>query len=113
MSVPLRKAAGVAVVVPVRRIDSHGAELLETDLRSAAGSETRRLVVDMSSVDYIGSKGLQALVAALVDCRRNGGDLKLAGVTPNVLHVLRITMFDKLFPVCSTVEAAVDNLGGP
>jgi anti-anti-sigma factor len=65
----------------------------------------------MGGVDYIGSKGLQALLEALAACRSLGGDLKLAAVSPNVLHILRMIKFDELFSICEAVDQAVAEFG--
>jgi anti-sigma B factor antagonist len=76
-------------------------------LQQTVLSEARRLVVDMSDVTFIGSKGLQALLSALAECRHRGGDLKLAGVSPNVMYVLRMVEFDRIFSLCACVESAI------
>jgi anti-sigma B factor antagonist len=107
MSVTQLTGDGITVVVPAERVDSHGAERLGNALQLAISAKVRRLVVDMSGVTYIGSKGLQALISALAECRHRGGDLKLAGATPNVMHVLDLIQFDRVFSMCACVESAI------
>jgi anti-anti-sigma factor len=101
---------GVTVVSPRGRVDSQSAGHLGDILRSAMSNMPPLLVVDMSGVNYIGSKGLQALLSALSECRHAGGDLKLAGVSPNVMHVLNIIQFDRLFSICRCVDSALAEL---
>jgi len=98
---------GVTVVAPRGRVDSQSAGQLGNILRSAMSNVPPLLVVDMSGINYIGSKGLQALLGALSECRHAGGDLKLASVSPNVMHVLNIIQFDRLFSICHCVDSAL------
>jgi len=107
MSATQLTANGIAVVVPAGRVDAVGANRLRSALQHAISTKVHRLVVDMSGVTYIGSKGLQALISALAECRHRGGDLKLASVTPNVMHVLDMIQFDRVFSVCACVESAL------
>ncbi len=107
MDIARDSESGVVVVAPIGRIDARGAAKLAARLEAAASARPDCLVVDMSDVSYIGSKGLQVLLAALFDARSSDGELRLAGVCANVLHILEIIHFDRLFTICDSVEDAV------
>ena len=112
MKVAWRTHDGITIVAPEGRVDSPGAVDMASVLEARVSSHYHRLVVDMAEVCFIGSKGLHALVRALSACRSLGGDLKLAGVGPNVLYILKMIKFDELFSVCANVHDAIAEFGG-
>ena len=60
-----------------------------------------RLVLDISSVEYLSSAGLGRLVALLKKAMAGGGSLHLAGLRPEIqelFEVMRLTQIFKLFP---------------
>jgi anti-sigma B factor antagonist len=72
-------------------------------LREEIDSLTERCVwtvsVDMSSLSFIDSSGMAALVAALKRLRAGGGELTLHSPNLSAMKVLAITGLDKLFPI--------------
>lgn len=65
-----------------------------------------RVIVDLSEVDFIDSSGLGAIVAAMKQLRE-GQRLELAGLTPTVSKVFRLTRMDTVFSLFDTLEEAV------
>ena len=51
---------------------------------------TQQIVVNLSSVEYIDSGGLGALVAALASTRHRHGEIKLAGPNQRVAELLNV-----------------------
>lgn len=97
----------IQIVSAGGRIDSRGAERLRCALRGATPARTPRLIVDMSHVTFIGSKGIQVLLEALAECQSKGGTLILAAVSPQVMHVLRLLEFDRIFTVSRSPDHAI------
>jgi len=58
--------------------------------------EDRNVVVDLSSVWFLDSSGIQALLAAHRRIERRGGVLTIRGATPIVQKVLRVTGLDQV-----------------
>jgi anti-sigma B factor antagonist len=70
------------------------------------------VVADFSEVDYTSSAGLRVLLGTLKDARSAGGDLRLAGLRPEVLNVLELAGFTNILKVFETVEDAVESFAG-
>lgn len=68
------------------------------------------LIVDLSSVTFVDSVGIGALVGAYVSRQRDGRKLALAGVSERVIASLRVSGLAQFFPSFSTVEVAEKSL---
>lgn len=64
------------------------------------------LVLDLSSVPYMDSAGMGAIINYYVSCQRNGRKLVVAGVNPRVHELFRMTKVDGLLTVLPTVAEA-------
>ena len=69
--------------------------------------ESRVLVIDMSKLDFIDSTGLGGIIAAHLRSRHVKGIVRLVSPQPAVREVLQITWLVKLFPIESSVDAAL------
>jgi anti-sigma B factor antagonist len=65
-----------------------------------------KIVLDLSSVGFLDSSGLGAVVAVLKHLGQRGC-LYLCGVTPAVMAVLRLTRMDRVFRTFPTRAAAL------
>lgn len=107
MEITQRNEGGVTVVQPDGRIDTQAAEQLDQVLQACVAAGDTTIVVDMSTVEYISSAGLRSLAAVLVQCRDEGGDMKIAALNERVTRVFKIIGFDLLMSVTDTPEAAI------
>jgi len=82
------------------------ARLTET-LVSLASEPVKLIVVDMACLDFIESTGLGGIIAGHLRCRRNQGEVRLAGPVPSICHLLELTRLNQLFRVTKTVEEAL------
>jgi anti-sigma B factor antagonist len=99
---------GSVTVAAIRgSIDSLTAEQLMAAFATTVTAQMPRLVADFREVVYTSSAGLRALLAALKDARRQGGDFRLAAVQPGVLRVLEMSGFTGILKLYDDVEAAV------
>lgn len=67
-----------------------------------------RIVVDLAGVEYISSAGWGIFISHIKDVRTNEGDIKLAGMVPNVHEIYELLEFDNVLQAHSTVEEARD-----
>ncbi len=65
------------------------------------------LVADLSGLEYTSSAGLRVLLNSVKDARSKDGDLRLAGVQPNVKKVLDLSGFMSIMKSFADVDAAV------
>jgi anti-anti-sigma factor len=112
LTMPAHKAAGdIWVVRPEGRVDADQAPTLERTLTQILDEGHCRIVVDMSRVTYIASRGLKSLVAAWRRADKAGGKLALSGMSPRLLSVFDMTGFTELFSIHPTMDAALNALG--
>jgi anti-anti-sigma factor len=57
-------------------------------------------------VDYTSSAGLRVLLGAIKDTRALGGDIRLAGIQPDVQKVLNLSGFTNILKVFDTLDEA-------
>lgn len=96
------------VVVPAGRLDSGTAPLLDRHLSAVIQRGDTRLVLDLTSVDYISSTGLSVFLSAAKKIKPvPGGSLALAGLNSRIRLVFEMSGFLRLFPVFATVDEAV------
>ncbi len=99
---------GVAIVtVTDSRIDASVAIQFKDAMRKTTNDGPDRMVLDMSQVKFVDSSGLGAIVAAMKHMG-TGRKLDLAGLTPDVDKVFRLTRMDSVFKIYSSVDDAVD-----
>ncbi|MEO0664665.1 MAG: STAS domain-containing protein [Pseudomonadota bacterium] len=91
------------------RIDAAVAIQFKDAMRAETDGGPERVVLDLSEVSFIDSSGLGAVVAAKK--LLNGSHvLELAGLTPVVAKVFKLTRMDTIFTVHADVNTAVPAL---
>lgn len=104
---------GVRIVAPAGRIDSTTATEFERHLIACVTRGDRRLVVDLTGVDYISSAGLRVLLIAARRVQETGGRLGLCGLGDAVRHVFQLAGFLPLFAIRQTRDDAVAHVTTP
>lgn len=100
----------VEVVALSGRIDAVTSFDLDTHLKELLAAGHTKMVADMAGVHYISSSGLRVLLGAYKECLNcPKGELKLAGIQPEVAQILDVTGFSKLLKTYETVEMAIEN----
>ncbi|HEX7706015.1 MAG TPA: anti-sigma factor antagonist [Thermoanaerobaculia bacterium] len=95
-----RLAAGVSDTILPRLIG----EILD------AGS--KKILLNLSDMDYIDSNGLGELVQAYRESQRRGASLRLLKPQDRVAKTLRLTNLLPMFPVYDTEEEALGAFAG-
>jgi anti-sigma B factor antagonist len=67
------------------------------------------LLVDMSQVGFLDSSGLGALVRAMTNSQKEGGQTKLLNAGPQVRRLLEMTKLDSVFELHEDLERAVSS----
>ncbi|MEJ7685930.1 MAG: STAS domain-containing protein [Variovorax sp.] len=109
MEILIKDRESVTVMVIRGSIDSLNADQLTSAFAEPIGLGRVHLVADFSEVTYASSAGLRSLLATVKDCRRSGGDLRIAALQPQVERVLSITGFTNILKVFADVEGAVQS----
>ena len=95
-------------VLPLKgEIDLHVSPSVTALLNAMIDKKPQRLVVDLSSVTYIDSSGLAALIAAMQRVDRYGGKFLLAGLQGTICDIFENVRLDHVFRIFPDVDAAL------
>ncbi len=94
----------VSILQP--RLDAAVAVTFKDEVGQYIESGEDRIVLDCSSVDFIDSSGLGAIVAVMKKVGRQG-ELALAGLQDSPASIFSLTRMDKVFNIYPTVTDAV------
>ncbi|MGO8933091.1 MAG: STAS domain-containing protein [Terracidiphilus sp.] len=79
-------------------------------LEPAPGEEPPKLnILDLTTCPYMDSSGLGIIATHYVRCQKQGLRFIVAGLSPKVRDVFRITKMDTVIPIAATVEDAEVN----
>ncbi len=108
----LKKTGDIAVFkLNEKRFDSQIAGLVKGEFTILLHSDdSKKLVLDLSDVDYCDSSGLSAILLAYRILQSEEGQIRLASPTKNVRKLIEISQLDRILPICDTVDAAVKDL---
>lgn len=72
--------------------------------------EVKKLVIDLSEIEYCDSSGLSAILLAFRILQSSDGHIRLASPTKNVKTLIEISQLDRVLTICNTVNEAVKDL---
>lgn len=102
-----RTAGNVTVVELAGRITlGASGDGVEARLQELINSGVRALLLDLSRVEVLDSRGLKALVRAYISMQKRDGRLKLAKLPPRIRQVLEITRLLQVFEAFEDEESA-------
>ncbi len=107
MKITADQRGQVTLVAIEGSVDALTAGEVTNFLNARIGAGGYRLVADLSRLEYISSAGLRAILAALKEARRAGGDLRLAAAQDNVQRLLNMAGFTSIVKFYTDVDAAV------
>ena len=93
---------------PVGELDAYTVGQFRETLSGLAS--THRLLIDLSSVPFMDSAGLGALIGGIRRAREAGGDVAVACSRPTLTRLLHTTGFDRIVAVTETLDEAVKAL---
>ncbi len=64
------------------------------------------MIIDLSELDYMSSRGLRVLTVAKREADESGIAIALASPNEVMREILAISRYDKLFTITDTVEAS-------
>jgi anti-anti-sigma factor len=79
-------------------LDIASADALEAEVRRVEATDAKRIVVDLSALEFMDSTGIRVLLALDARSRSDGNRLGLLRGPPAVHQVLQITQTDTLLP---------------
>jgi len=107
LNIGIEQHKRVDVIAVSGRIDSSSVREFDAALKGVLDSSRHNIVLDLAQVDYMSSAGLRAMVAALRECKKKGGDVRLGPMSNRVSEVLSLAGLDSLFQAYKDTTAAV------
>jgi len=103
----------VAVLTLKGTIETTNASGLEETLTRIVDESCYRIVVDLGSVTYISSAGWGIFISEIKRIRRNGGDIKLAAMSPEVREVFDLLEFGNILKPYESASDALRDFSSP
>src|SRR5215471_21797282 len=93
MAVETRELDGSVSVVMIsgRLVLGGETEKLSAAVDKLAGERTKKVVLDITALDYVDSAGVGTLVSCLTAVKKAGGELRVAGANPRIQRILSMT----------------------
>ncbi|MFQ5723998.1 MAG: STAS domain-containing protein [Terriglobia bacterium] len=110
LQVQTRQESGVAVVAPRGKLTMEHGALLHEEVQKLVNGGARRLLVDLTGVDYIDSHGLGQMVACQSTVRSHGGRLCFTGLSDKLRRLLQMTTIPRILEFDPDLANAVKNL---
>jgi anti-sigma B factor antagonist len=105
LDIQFDEVQGFKVCRPVGELDAFTVSQFRQALAELAS--TPCLIIDMSSVPFVDSAGLGALIGGIRRARELGGDVSVCCNRPTLVRLLRTTGFDRIVTVTETLDDAV------
>lgn len=102
------KENDICRIVVVGEVDASSSIELDNAMKSAFETE-KKIMVDLSGLDYISSAGLGVFVSHLEDIR-SGINLVLFGLNKSVMQVFELLGLPQLIQIANTEEDAMNQL---
>ena len=101
------RTVGEVVVLDLKGLITlgEGDQLLKDKVNSLVNQGRKRIILNLAGVPYIDSAGLGEIVGSYTTVSRQGGSLKLLGLTKRITDLLSIT---KLLTVFETYDNEAD-----
>src|SRR5947209_8487284 len=97
MEIQKQRQGAVTVLKPKGPLTEPDAPGLKEELTHALSASLGRVVLDMSSIPFIDSRGLEVLVEVCEEMGESGQALKLCAASKTVREVLELTELAPLF----------------
>ena len=107
MEIQVVEHGKVQVLACEGRMDAQVSGLLKDRIQELLDKGATQLVMDLQGLEFLDSSGLGALVSCLRRVKEKKGEIKLAGLRPEVRSIFEITRVSRLFHICETVPDAV------
>ena len=107
LRIDVEEQGDAAVIRLVGSANMDAAADLQERLVELADAPRRRLILDLSGLDFVSSVGLGAIIAAHLRCRHHKCQISLVAPQTRILELLEVTRLTRLFTIHESVKAAM------
>ena len=112
LQVQSRQEKGVTVVTPRGRLTLDYGSLLHDEVKRVVEGGARRVLVDLSAVEYVDSHGLGQMVACQTTLRRHDGQLRFAGLSQKLHRLIEMTSIPRILQFDADLGTSIVKLSG-
>lgn len=99
MKIEINNTPEIINVVMTGSLDTLASEQVESQVQEIEALAATPICIDCASLDYIASSGLRLLLRLNKSAKAKGSHVTLLNVNDNVMEVLKVTHFDKIFTI--------------
>ena len=99
MEITTRDVNEVKVVQIEGELDTGSSPDAQNQLDQLRGQGVKKILLDLTNLDFISSAGLRVLLATAQELKENGGDLRVCSLNREVKEVFDISGFSTLLMV--------------
>ena len=110
MEIQYRVENDVLIISVEGRMDASNAPVAEGEINKALEGEHKRLLFDLSGLEYLSSGGLRVILGAAKEIRRREGKVALAALKEYVYEIFEVSGFTAMIPIKNTVEEGLKDL---
>ncbi len=111
MSVKVQHEAAITVITVAGRFDALMAKEFKNCIADLTDGHRTLIALDMAAVNFIDSSGLGSLVGALKGISKEKGEIRIAGLSPEVRTIFELTRLHRIFDIYENIETACASFG--
>ena len=92
--------------------DLHTADYFKAKLKDKLNKSINNLILNLDSIKFIDSSGLGAILSKYKEINKQGGDLVITNVTPQVERIFELSGILNIIDIYSSEKEALDNITG-
>jgi anti-sigma B factor antagonist len=108
-SAAIRRTGDVSIVDLSGQLTSFASGVLRQTISDLMSHGNKQIVLNVGNLVYLDSSGVGALVNCYMSVIKQGGEMKVVGLTPKVEEVLKITQLYRIFQEFQNEEEALQS----
>ena len=108
----IKKTDESLIVTVTGALDHHIAAKLRTKIDSRLGGEVKNIIFDFSELSFMDSSGVGMIMGRYKAVQKAGGSVIVAGATPQVERILKISGLMNIVDVTSSIGQAIEKIKG-
>ena len=97
MEIKIQNNPENVTVILTGSFDTLAAEQVEPSVKELESLASKPMVIDCNALDYVASSGLRVFLRLRKASAAQGQQVTLLGVNENIMEVLKVTHFDRMF----------------
>ena len=106
MAIDVKQETGITVITLSGRFDALMAKEFKNCGADLIDKRLVTIAIDMASIDFIDSSGLGSLVGGLKGVAKEKGEIRIAGLSPEVRTIFELTRLHRIFDIYENIETA-------